>query len=49
MLEESRRQVPMDQLFLVTNQLDSHEVAIKAGGIFPITYSLVANVSQKFE
>lgn len=47
-MERNRVGIPMDQLFVITHELDANEVSIKASGIFPITYSLMANVSLGF-
>lgn len=44
-VEENRRSVSVDHLIVLVSQLDKNVVALKAGRIFPITYSLVANVS----
>lgn len=43
--EENRRGIPFDQLHMITNELDTYAVSIKGSDIFPITHSLVANVS----
>lgn len=44
-MEENRQGLSSDELHLLIHELDSYPVAIKAGGIFPITYSVVVNVS----
>lgn len=42
---ENRKNIPVDQLVVFFNQLDSKAVSIKGAGIFPVTYSFVASVS----
>lgn len=35
-----------DEMLIIISELDSHQVSLKAGNIFPITFSLIANVSM---
>lgn len=44
--EENRGEVPQDCLMIVLNEVDSNLVAVRGSDIFPVTYTLVANVSQ---
>lgn len=39
-----RKDIPIDTLFIVVNEIDNHVIAMKGNGIFSITYSVVANV-----
>lgn len=41
---EVRKQVPFQELYIIGKELDKNAIAIRAGDVFPITYSLVANV-----
>lgn len=45
-LAENRRGLNSDELHLLIHELDAHPVSIKGSGIFPITYSVVVNVSE---
>lgn len=42
---DNRKQVPLDELCLTINELDKQVVAVKGSHVFPITYSLLANVT----
>lgn len=44
-IDENRKQIPVDELLLLLEELDSNKVAIKGRNDYPaITHSLVANV-----
>lgn len=43
--DENRLQLSKQELYLRINELDTNVVAVKASNVFPITYSLLANVS----
>ncbi len=43
--EGNRKQVPYDQLVVILNEVDTHVIAVKGNGVFPVTYGLAANVS----
>ncbi len=44
--EENRAEVPQDCLMMILNEVDSGLVAVRGNDIFPVTYTLVANVSK---
>lgn len=44
-IDENRKAIPSDLLLVIINELDTNMVAVKASGVFPITYSLAASVS----
>lgn len=44
--DSNRKNIPMDELYVTMNEVDSNIVAIKAGNVFSISYSLLANVSE---
>lgn len=43
--EGNRRQVKQDYIFVMLNEVDTGAVAIRGHDVFPVTYTLVANVS----
>lgn len=47
-LEENRRNIAMDHLYIVINELDTHVVSMKGSNIFPVTYSLAAKVKYQY-
>ncbi len=46
-MEENRRTFSADYLYMVTNELDNHAVAIRGSDVFTVTYSLAAKVIVK--
>lgn len=45
--EKNRDMVPFQDGYYITMELDQHIVSVKGSNVFPITYSLLANVSTK--
>lgn len=46
--ESVRKEIPFEDLFTIGRELDQNVVAIRIGDVFPITYSLVAQVKTSF-
>lgn len=46
--KDNRKQLSLDDLTVMINDVDNNHVAIKAGNIFPITYSQVATVTVSY-
>lgn len=44
-LERNRKNIPVEEVPFLLNEINTHAVAIKGNNIFPVTYSLAANVS----
>lgn len=44
-LYRNRRLVPVEDLLMITSELDKRTVALKGSGVFPVTYPLVASVA----
>lgn len=43
-IPSNRRQAKEDEILLILHDLDSNAVAIKGSNVFPITFSLIAQV-----
>lgn len=43
---QNRKIIPADDLTVIIVEVENHAVSIKAGNIFPVTYSLLVNVSH---
>lgn len=44
--EEGKRQLPSNELHIILNELDNHQVSIKAANTFPMTYTVLTHVRQ---
>ncbi len=45
MLKGSRENLPLDELFLLLDEINSNAIGFKSSGVITITYGVVANVS----
>lgn len=45
-LHQNKKLIPLEDLFLTALELEHRAVSLKASNVFPITYSLLANVSE---
>lgn len=43
--QKNQKVVPVEQLTMVLNQIDTNAVALKGNNVFTITYSTLANVN----
>lgn len=44
-LKSSRESLPLDELHLLLDEINSNVIGIKGSGVITITYGVVANVS----